>query len=59
MNLNESVIINNSLVRQNDKTLEEKYAEFGIRLTKIQNEHEYLDKDMAKLLKFLKRIIFI
>ncbi len=51
VNLDEAVIINNSLARQNDKTIEEKYEGFGVRLTKIQDEHEYLDKDMAKLLK--------
>lgn len=43
--------IKNTLERQNDKTVASRVEGFGIRLTEIQDKHEYLDKDMAKLLK--------
>ena len=37
--------------RQNDTTVYERLRKFGDRLTELQDKHEYLDKDMAKLLK--------
>lgn len=43
-------IINNTLERQNDVTIPQKVQLFGHRLAEIQDKHEYLDKDMAKLL---------
>lgn len=42
---------NNSGERQNDTTIPTKVKSFGNRLTELQDKHEYLDKDMAKLLK--------
>lgn len=44
-------ISENSLDRQNDTTIPEKAHKFGYRLAEIQDKHEYLDKDMAKLLR--------
>lgn len=41
----------NTLERQNDTTIPTKVKSFGNRLTELQDKHEYLDKDMAKLLK--------
>ena len=37
--------------RQNDTTVKERVSHFGERLGDLQDQHEYLDKDMAKLLK--------
>lgn len=42
---------NNSGERQNDTSIPDKVQKFGYRLAEIQDKHEYLDKDMAKLLK--------
>lgn len=36
--------------RQNDLSIYEKIKKFGDRLSSLQDKHEYLDKDMAKLL---------
>ncbi len=36
--------------RQNDLSIYEKIKKFGDRLSNLQDKHEYLDKDMAKLL---------
>lgn len=44
-------ITENSQDRQNDTSITEKVEGFGKRLTKLQDKHEYLDKDMAKLLR--------
>lgn len=44
-------ITNNTLDRQNDTTIPQKVEHFGRRMTEIQDKHEYLDKDMAKLLR--------
>lgn len=41
----------NTLERQNDTTIVEKAQKFGYRLSELQDKHEYLDKDMAKILK--------
>nr|DAX84338.1 MAG TPA: helix-turn-helix domain protein [Caudoviricetes sp.] len=40
----------NTLERQNDTTVKERVSHFGERLAELQDKHEYLDKDMAKLL---------
>lgn len=40
----------NTLERQNDTTVKERVSHFGGRLAELQDKHEYLDKDMAKLL---------
>lgn len=37
--------------RQNDTTIQERVSHFGERLGDLQDQHEYLDKDMARLLK--------
>ncbi len=44
-------IISNTLERQNDTTIPQKVERFGHRLSELQDKHEYLDKDMAKLLR--------
>lgn len=44
-------VINNSLERKNDTRINEKTREISQRLNDIQKKHEYLDKDMANLLK--------
>lgn len=44
-------IVANTGERQNDMTVYERLEKFGDRLTELQDKHEYLDKDMAKLLK--------
>ena len=43
--------LNNTGERQNDTTVKERVSHFGERLGNLQDQHEYLDKDMAKLLK--------
>lgn len=40
----------NTLERQNDTTVKERVSHLGERLGELQDKHEYLDKDMAKLL---------
>ncbi len=40
-----------TLERQNDTTIPEKATKLGHRLGELQDKHEYLDKDMAKLLR--------
>lgn len=39
-----------TLERQNDTSVREKTERIGHRLGELQDKHEYLDKDMAKLL---------
>lgn len=46
----ETKVISNSLERQNDTSVREKTERIGHRLGELQDKHEYLDKDMAKLL---------
>lgn len=41
----------NTFERQNDTSIPQKAEKFGRRMTEIQDMHEYLDKDMAKLLR--------
>ena len=50
-NNNENKFIKNSLNRRNDTNIITQLKNLGIRLDIVQNKHEYLDKDMAKLLK--------
>lgn len=40
----------NTFERQNDVTVTEKSEQFGKRLSKIQEKHNFLDREMAKLL---------
>ena len=47
----ENQFIKNTLQRINDTEIDEKLSRLGARLEEIQQKHEYLDKDMAKLLK--------
>lgn len=49
--IKEISVINNSLERQNDTSISQKAQKFGYRLSELQDKHEYLDKDMAKLLR--------
>lgn len=44
-------ITENSGERQNDTTIPQKAERFGHRLAELQDKHEYLDKDMARLLR--------
>lgn len=46
-----TVIIDNSGERQNDTTVDEKSSQFGIRLSELQAQHNFLDREMAQLLK--------
>lgn len=41
----------NSGVRQNDTTVDEKSSQFGKRLSELQAQHNFLDREMALLLK--------
>ncbi len=45
----------NSGVRQNDITIEEKLSGFGKRLSKLQAQHNFLDREMATLLCVTER----
>lgn len=44
-------ITDNSGERQNDTSIPSRAARFGYRLGDLQDKHEYLDKDMAKILR--------
>lgn len=45
----------NSGDRQNDADIDEKLSGFGKRLSKLQAQHNFLDKEMAKLLCITER----
>lgn len=45
----------NSLDRQNDETVFEKSSQLGKRLQDIQDKHNFLDSEMAKLLKISEK----
>ena len=47
----ENKFIKNSLLRRNDISINQKILQIENRLNEIQQKNEYLDKDMAKLLK--------
>ena len=46
---------NNSWNRQNDILIEEKLLSFGKRLSLLQAHHNFLDREMAKLLKISEK----
>lgn len=41
--------------RQNDTTVDEKSSQFGARLTELQDKHNFLDREMAQLLKISEK----
>ena len=41
--------------RQNDTTVKEKSAKFGLRLVELQEKHNFLDREMAQLLKISEK----
>ncbi len=45
----------NSGMRQNDLSVGEKFANFGKRLSELQAKHNFLDREMAKLLGISER----
>lgn len=45
----------NTFERQNDETVYEKAAQFGKRLNEIQCKHNFLDREMATLLKISEK----
>ena len=48
-------ICDNSGERQNDTTVDEKSAKFGLRLVELQEKHNFLDREMAQLLKISEK----
>lgn len=55
-------ISDNSGERQNDTSVDEKSSQFGKRLSELQAKHNFLDREMAQLLKisendYLKLIV--
>lgn len=55
VDLNSIVILDNSGERQNDITLEEKIKSFGKRVSELQAQHNFLDREMATLLKISEK----
>lgn len=55
VDLNSIVILDNSGERQNDTTLEEKIKSFGKRVSELQAQHNFLDREMATLLKISEK----
>lgn len=45
----------NTLARQNDETVYERASQFGKRLQEIQDKHNFLNREMAQLLKISER----
>ena len=45
----------NTFDRQNDETVYEKSSQFGKRLFEIQSKHNFLDREMATLLKISEK----
>lgn len=41
--------------RQNDTTVDEKSSQFGTRLAELQDKHNFLDREMAQLLKISEK----
>ena len=41
--------------RQNDTTVDEKSSQFGKRLSELQAKHNFLDREMAQLLKISEK----
>ncbi|MFR1671628.1 MAG: helix-turn-helix domain-containing protein [Candidatus Gastranaerophilaceae bacterium] len=48
-------ITQNSGERQNDTQVEQKSSQFGKRLSELQAKHNFLDREMAKLLDITER----
>lgn len=48
-------ISDNSGERQNDTTVDEKSSQFGKRLSELQAKHNFLDREMATLLKISEK----
>lgn len=48
-------VSDNSLERQNDMTVDEKSSQFGKRLSELQAKHNFLDREMAQLLKISEK----
>ena len=44
-----------SLERQNDTSVDEKSSQFGKRLSELQAKHNFLDREMAQLLKISEK----
>ena len=55
VDLNSIVILDNSGSRQNDTTLEDKIQNFGKRVSELQAQHNFLDREMATLLKISEK----
>lgn len=55
IDLNSIAIVDNSGSRQNDTSLEDKIQNFGKRLSELQAQHNFLDREMATLLKISER----
>lgn len=45
----------NTYERQNDETVYERLSQFGKRLQEIQDKHNFLNREMAQLLKISER----
>ena len=41
--------------RQNDTAVDEKSSQFGLRLSELQAQHNFLDREMAQLLKISEK----
>lgn len=48
-------LIDNSGERQNDTAVDEKSSQFGLRLSELQAQHNFLDREMAQLLKISEK----
>lgn len=48
-------ISDNSGERQNDTSVDEKSSQFGKRLSELQAKHNFLDREMAQLLKISEK----
>ena len=48
-------IIENSGERQNDTKVDEKSSQFGKRVAELQAKHNFLDREMAQLLKISEK----
>lgn len=55
IDLNSIAIVDNSGSRQNNTSLEDKIQNFGKRLSELQAQHNFLDREMATLLKISEK----
>ena len=53
--LNTVSIINNSMGRQNDIGVTDKFSQIGKRYAEIQEKHNFLDREMAQLLEISEK----